>query len=120
MKTISYNRIPEGLSRRWRGVEECIRQIATSLPVEQMVLFGSYGRGEETEESDVDLCVVSPEAELQLNTARKIRKVLWNVENCPPLTLVPITPARLQEKLSRHDPFYEDILESGIPLMDEN
>jgi predicted nucleotidyltransferase len=120
MKTISYNRIPERLSSRWRGLEECIRQIVLSLPVEQLVLFGSYGRGEGTDESDVDLCVVSPEADSQLKAARKIRKALWQVPACPPLTLIPITPERLREKLARHDPFFEDVVSTGIALLDED
>jgi len=120
MKPITRLNIPEAVTRQWQGAEDCLRQIASVMPTEQMFLFGSYSRGEANDESDVDLCVVSPEAGSQLKAARKIRKALWQVPACPPLTLIPITPERLREKLARHDPFFEDVVSTGIALMDEN
>lgn len=88
--------------------------------MEKMILFGSYATGKATEDSDVDLCVVTEAAEQQLDTAKKIRSSLWNVQNCPPLTLIPITPERLSEKLRQHDPFFEEMMEQGIVLSDED
>ena len=101
-------------------MEDCLRQITQTLPVEQLLLFGSSSRGEATEDSDVDLCVITPAAESQMAAARTIRKALWAVHACPPLTLLPITPERLREKKGMNDPFIEDILLDGIPLLNEN
>lgn len=88
--------------------------------MKKIILFGSYASGKASGDSDVDLCVVTEDAEKQLETAKKIRNSLWNVPGCPPLTLIPITPVRLREKLDQHDPLFEDILREGISLIDEN
>ena len=39
-------------------IANVVRTIADALPAEKIVLFGSYARGEETDQSDVDLLVV--------------------------------------------------------------
>jgi predicted nucleotidyltransferase len=112
--------LPVNLVKRWPGMEDCLKVISGRVPVKKMILFGSYAMGKATEDSDVDLCVVTEEAEWQLVTAKKIRNSLWNVPNCPPLTLIPITPQRLSEKLSQHDPFFEEIIHQGIVLTHED
>ena len=110
----------ETLQQRWNGFDQCIQAISDALPVRQIVLFGSYAKGEAKEASDVDLCIVSDAAQRQMNAARIIRNSLWKVKNCPPLTLIPITPERLKEKLNQNDPFFEDIFEQGLLLYHEN
>lgn len=59
MNKISYKKVPETLTRQWKGFNDCLKQISDAVPVEQLILFGSFSRGEATDESDVDLCVVS-------------------------------------------------------------
>lgn len=112
--------LPKELTKRWPGFESCLLAIKSRIPVEKMILFGSYATGKASEDSDVDLCVITEDAKGQFETAKKIRNVLWDVPNCPPLTLIPITPNRFGEKLSQHDPFFEDIVRLGIVLQDEN
>lgn len=54
-----------------RPVEEVVRQVVEAYPVEFAVLFGSYAKGTETQESDVDIAVAfdgdrSPQERLEL------------------------------------------------------
>jgi len=50
--------------KKIKQIEEVIYRFAEELkkeiPVEKILLFGSYAEGESTEESDIDVIVVSP------------------------------------------------------------
>ena len=39
------------------------KEISKKIPNSKVILFGSYARGEEKEDSDVDLCIIVPEIE---------------------------------------------------------
>lgn len=49
------NDTPENLIKKYRQVV-----INAGIPVQQMILFGSYAKGSPKPWSDVDVCVVSP------------------------------------------------------------
>lgn len=53
-KTI-LNGTPRRLIKKYRRV-----LVKAGIPVKQMILFGSYAKGEARPWSDVDVCVVSP------------------------------------------------------------
>ena len=40
-------------------IEGFIRQLADEIPVEEVILFGSYARGNAKEYSDIDLAIIS-------------------------------------------------------------
>lgn len=50
--------IPKKLNGKIRQYINTLR--ADNLPIEKVVLFGSYAKGKQNKWSDVDLCVVSP------------------------------------------------------------
>ncbi|ABD05504.1 DNA polymerase, beta-like region [Rhodopseudomonas palustris HaA2] len=39
-------------------LREAVRRLVTAAPVEEIILFGSRARGDHTEDSDFDLCVI--------------------------------------------------------------
>lgn len=113
MKLLIEN-IPEPLRRPEVGLTDCLKACGRVYPVEQVVLFGSYARGEQKPDSDVDLCVVAEGAEHQLETARTLRRAIRDVRPKPAFTLIPITPARLREKEVEGDYFFETIMKEGV------
>jgi len=57
-----------------------VRALADTGTVSKIFLFGSYARGEETPDSDIDLCVLTPEKvdddfELASNFRTKLRGI---------------------------------------------
>lgn len=46
-----------------KAIEEFIRLLEKGLRIEAIVLFGSHARGNATEDSDIDLAVISPDFE---------------------------------------------------------
>jgi predicted nucleotidyltransferase len=90
------------------------------LPIERVLLFGSYARGESRPDSDVDLCVIAKGIETQQSAARTLRRAIGRIRNKPGLSLVPISPERLIEKRRIREPFFETILREGVWLAEKD
>jgi predicted nucleotidyltransferase len=81
----------------------------------QIVLFGSYGYGQPTGDSDVDLLIVMPHTGASHRQATRIR---LNVEVDFPLDLLVRTPDEIERRLAWNDFFLKEIFERGIVLYD--
>ena len=119
MKLLNDN-IPQALRRPNSGLADCLQAFGQARPVERVVLFGSYARGEQRPDSDVDLCIVAEGVENQLAAARDFRRAIRDVRPKPALTLVPITPARFAEKTASGDFFFKTIAEEGICVAEKD
>ncbi len=59
-------------------LDRIVESIREATPAECILLFGSYARGEQTPESDVDLYVITNGSERPLATGGRIRRnLLW-------------------------------------------
>ena len=112
--------LPPSLMAQRDTIARCLEKMNEAMPLERVYLFGSHARGEARPDSDVDLCLVADGAEHQLKSAAKCRSKLWDIWPRPPLTLIPITPARLAEKRAIGDFFYATVLEEGVLLATQN
>ena len=119
MKLLSHN-LPPALRRPETGLLECLQAFWRARPVDRVVLFGSFARGEQRADSDVDLCIVAEGAENQLAAARDFRRAIRDVRPKPALTLIPITPARFEEKTASGDFFFKTIAEEGICVAEKD
>ena len=114
------NNIPAALSGNASGLLSCLRAFGRARPVDRMVLFGSYARGEQRPDSDVDLCIVAERVENQLAAARDFRRAIRDIRPKPAFTLVPITPARFAEKTAAGDYFFKTIQAEGICVAEKD
>lgn len=108
--------LPRALVDKQGELIACLEAFDRVHPVHEVILFGSHARGAPHADSDVDLCIVADGCEAQDRAATDFRKAISPIRGKPPLTLIPITPARLQEKRRIRDPFFETILQEGIRL----
>lgn len=52
------------------------------IPIEKMVVFGSYARGNAREDSDIDICVVSPKlGKDEMAESSKLNFLHWRLDN---------------------------------------
>lgn len=112
--------LPESLQNQRQTLADCLEAMDRVMPLRAVYLFGSHARGDARPDSDVDLCIVADGAERQLEAARKFREAIWDVWPRPALTLIPITPHRLDEKRVRRDHFFATVLQEGLLLAAEN
>ena len=87
-------------------------EIAEKFHPEKIILFGSYAYGEPHEDSDVDLLVVMPAANM-INQAVRIRRL---TSHPFPLDLIVRTPAYLRKRLELEDWFLREVVGKGKVL----
>jgi predicted nucleotidyltransferase len=106
--------LPPSLAPQRETLARCLEAMNRALPVSQVILFGSHARGDARPDSDVDLCLVAEGAERQLVAAQQFRRAMWEIEDKPAFTLVPIAPQRLEEKKAIDDHFFGTVLSEGV------
>lgn len=91
---------------------EVVKGVVDGLKPEEVVLFGSYARGEEREQSSLDLLIV---AQTDLPFIERIKRVIELVsEDTIPVEPLVYTPEELKEKLEEADSFIVSAMSEGV------
>ncbi len=76
-------------------IDTIINKIVINYQPEKIYLFGSYAKGCETKDSDVDLCIVK-ESDLPMHRrGREVRKYLYH--SFVPIDILVYTPKEFEE-----------------------
>ncbi len=94
-------------------IEELGRQIGVRFAAEQVILFGSYARGEARSGADVDLLVVMPFEGSRAAQAGAIRTLLHPGYA---IDVVLHTPDEVRHRLALGDPFLTEVMHQGKVL----
>jgi predicted nucleotidyltransferase len=101
-----------------KALNEIVRRIATSLHPEKIILFGSYGYGKPTNDSDVDLLVIMETggrpADRYLAVSRLLRPRPF------PLDILVKTPTEIAQALEKKDFFIREIVTRGRVLYERS
>lgn len=86
--------------------------------VKKIIVFGSRARGEEREDSDLDLAVLvsekNPKLERQLSDTAY--QVMWDHDFQPIISLKVFAESRFNDLLARGFSFYRHVQSEGISL----
>lgn len=91
-------------------IRELGRQIGREFGPEKVLLFGSYARGEQHSDSDVDLLVIMQTREKPVYQAARIRAALRTTF---PVDVIVRTPERIRELLDQKDALTIEIMGQG-------
>jgi predicted nucleotidyltransferase len=91
-------------------------KIKQQYRAEKVILFGSYAKGNATEDSDVDLLVVAPTKERFFERMASVRRLIRDLRAGLPVSLIVLTPVELEKRRQAGDPFVREILETGVSL----
>ncbi len=94
-------------------IKELCGQIVRQFHPVQVILFGSYGYGQPTADSDVDLLVV---LSFEGKSAKKSWEILRQTNPSFPVDLLIRTPEQIQNRLKLDDGFMREIIENGQVL----
>ncbi len=89
-------------------IEACIRTLLTKYHAEYAILFGSYARGEETEESDIDVIVVGGEH-------FRAKDIFAFGEELREMTKKDVDAFELRE-VNRNTEFYDTVMREGVKI----
>ena len=86
--------------------------ILQTTPADSITVFGSYARNEETDDSDIDLCVITNEAKRPIEIMTDLRLALSPFLN-KPLDLVVYSREEFKSRISRGFTFENTINTEG-------
>ena len=103
-----------------REIHERLRNISERLKkeynAEKVILFGSYARGEATEDSDVDILVIAPTKERMIDRMASVSRIIRDLRNGLPISPIVLTPEEFRRKLDIGDAFIQTVVEEGVVL----
>jgi predicted nucleotidyltransferase len=97
---------------------EIKRRVAEVEPTAQVLLYGSYARGEQGPESDIDLLILLPEGEhVGYDEGMRIKSPLYRLEWSTGRIISPLVYTR-KEWLERHKgtPFFYNVQRDSVAL----
>jgi len=98
---------------RLRNISERLKR---EYNAEKVILFGSYARGEETIDSDVDILVVAPTKERMIDRMASVSRIIRNLRNGLPISPIVLTSEEFRRKLEEGDAFIRTVVEEGVVL----
>ena len=98
---------------RLRNISERLKR---EYNAEKVILFGSYARGEETIDSDVDILVVAPTKERMIDRMASVSRIIRNLRNGLPISPIVLTSEEFRRKLDVGDAFIQTVVEEGVVL----
>jgi len=81
--------------------------------VSKIILFGSHARGDATPDSDIDLCVLTPEDRHSIDLMQDFTWKLWNIKTRP-LDLLAYNQDRFYDTAKRPTSFEHNIAKEGV------
>jgi len=97
-----------------------IQQIAERLKKEykaqKVILYGSYAKGEATEDSDVDLFIIAPTHERFFQRMATVLGLIRDLKKGIPIEPIVLTAEEVEKRIKVGDQFIQEIIEEGIYL----
>lgn len=95
-----------------KSVEEYIKEISKHFNIQEVYLFGSYAKGTNTQDSDIDVAIVSSEFEDIYDVMAELMGLTWNLD-----TRIEPHPIRTKDFDEIANPFIHEIIETGIKVV---
>jgi uncharacterized protein len=88
--------------------------VKTTAPDAVVVLYGSYARGDNNENSDIDLLVLLDKDRVTRDDEVRIKYPLYNIETDTGIIISPLVLSRkVWETRHKISPFYSNVLNEG-------
>ncbi|GBU20985.1 hypothetical protein R80B4_00872 [Fibrobacteres bacterium R8-0-B4] len=99
-------------------LDRIVNTLAETGIVTKIILFGSYAKGEENPNSDIDLCVLTTVRDRRsVDVTADLRLKLWNVQTMP-MDLFALNQDDFYARAKRPTTFQYEIANNGVLLYD--
>jgi len=95
-------------------IKNIVEKIVEKKSVEKIILFGSYARGDETHDSDIDLCIITNNQE-KVKLTWHIREAIFDVAQHS-VDLVMYNQNEFTERAISDTTLESQILKTGVVL----
>ncbi|MEW6007840.1 MAG: nucleotidyltransferase domain-containing protein [bacterium] len=103
----------EKIMERIRLISERLKK---EYKAEKVILFGSYAKGEQTKDSDVDLFIIAPTQERFYERMASVLGLVRDLYGGLALSPIVLKPEEVAKRLKIKDQFVEGIVKEGIEL----
>jgi len=93
------------------SIKKYIEAISRHYKIDAIILFGSYAKGTNTENSDIDIAVVSSDIKDRVEDMAKLMKLRRAID----LRIEP-HPIKTEEFRKNETPFIDEIIRTGVEL----
>jgi len=93
------------------SIEKYIKEISKYYKIDSIILFGSYAKGTNTEDSDIDIAIISSDIKDKFDDMAKLMRLRREID----LRIEP-HPIKTEEFRENETPFIDEIIKTGIEL----
>ncbi len=94
-----------------QSIEKYIEKISQYYKIEAIILFGSYAKGTENVDSDIDIAVISSDFKNIIQDGADLIGYTWKID-----TRIEPHPIRTEDYENVTTPFVQEIINTGIKV----
>lgn len=95
-------------------IKAIAKRLKEQYGAKEVILFGSYAKGNQREDSDIDLLIISESKERFFERQATVRRLLRDLKKRIPVSPIVLTPDEIEERKKHEDQFINEILKTGI------
>lgn len=98
-------------SQIMKSIKKYIEKISQFYKIEAIILFGSYAKGTENEDSDIDIAIISSDFNDIIEDGAKLIGLTWKID-----TRIEPHPITTEDYKNVSNPFVKEIVDTGIKV----
>lgn len=98
-------------SRIMESIKKYIDKISQYYKIETIILFGSYAKGTENEDSDIDIAIISSDFSDIIEDGAKLIGLTWKID-----TRIEPHPITTEDYQKVSTPFVKEVVATGIKV----
>ena len=98
-------------SKVMESIKKYIEKISKYYQIEAIILFGSYAKGTEKEDSDIDIAIISSDFSDIIEDGAKLIGLTWKID-----TRIEPHPISTEDYQKISNPFIREIVNTGIKV----
>ena len=98
-------------SRIMESIKKYIEKISQYYKIEAIILFGSYAKGTENEDSDIDIAIISSDFSDIVEDGAKLIGLTWKID-----TRIEPHPITTEDYQKISNPFVREVIDTGIKV----
>ena len=93
------------------SIKKYIEKISQYYKIEAIILFGSYAKGTEDEDSDIDIAIISNDFNDIIEDGAKLIGLTWKID-----TRIEPHPITTEDYKKVSNPFIREVVDTGIKV----
>lgn len=93
------------------SIHKYIEKISQYYEIEAIILFGSYAKGTNNGDSDIDIAIISKDFQDIIEDGAKLIGLTWKID-----TRIEPHPIREIDFREKNNPFIQEVIQTGIKV----